>query len=137
LKKLEGIVGGIMIFDGLASIPFIYGFVSASNNPFLSFLMILLGSMMPIGIGLFLLYNTLRFKKSAVEKKDNILPGNIPAPTPNMPRRIEIIINDTGVALSTEGLSPQEIIASLELTKHYVVTKHVGIGSPMDVVRRK
>jgi hypothetical protein len=131
------IVGAIIMFGGIASIPLAYEIAAEYRFGFYLTLILIIIQMFLIGSGFFLVVTSLRFKKSAADESDNTQAGNIPAPTPNMPRRIEIIINDNGVALSTEGLSPQEIIAFLELTKHYVVSKHAGIGSPMDVVRRQ
>jgi hypothetical protein len=106
-------------------------------------LVFLVFSIMPMAVGLFLVYTTLHFKKPAADEIDNAQPGNIniPAPAPdgmaNVPKQIVIVIYDSGIELSTVGMSPQEIIASLELTKYYIISKHVGNGSPMDVVRRQ
>jgi hypothetical protein len=141
LKKSDSIViGGLMMFVGIISIPYTNRFAVASSDPILSFLVFLIFSIMPVGVGLFLVYATLRFKKPAADEIDDVQPDNINIHATdgmaNLPKHIEIIVNDNGIALSTQGMSPQEIVASLELTKYYIISKHVRDGSPMDVVRR-
>jgi hypothetical protein len=129
-----------MMFVGMASIPFTYRFASGLGFGLSAFYALMI-SMVSIGFGFLLMYVNYSLQKVAVYEIDNAQSGNIPPPTPdvaaNMLKRIEITINDNCITLSTEGLSPQETIASLELTKHYVISKQVRNGLPMDVVRRK
>ncbi len=130
-------VGGIIMFLGIASIPLVYK--SAAGFGLYWTLILIMIQMIPIGMGLFLVYTALCFKKSVVSEINNAQPANIPAPggMANMPKRIEIIVNDNSIALSTEGMSLQEITASLELTKCYIISKYIGCGSTMGVVRRQ
>lgn len=137
MKKLSGIIGAIMMFMGIASIPLAYRLAAEYEFGFYLTLILITIQMIPISIGLAMVYTELHFKKSSADDIDKAQPVNIPAPTPTMTRRIEIIINDDGIALSTEGVSPQEIISFLEQTKFYILNKHVRGKSLMDIVSRK
>lgn len=116
------------MFWGIASIPLAYKFAAEYGFGFYSTFILIMMQIIPICVGLFLVYTTLRFKKSAANRIDNAQPGN---------KQIVITVNDSGVVISSEGMSPQDIIAILELSKYYIVSKNVGFRSSIDVVRRK
>lgn len=142
-NKKGVLTGAIFIFAGLVSIPLAYKFPSLLVfDPFSTFLTAMVPAVL-VGGGLLLIYVTNMLHNPGVDNTNtattNSQPGTVrdDATTANVPKQIVIDINDNGISLNIKGMSPQEAITFLELSKYYVITKTVRTGSLIDIVKRE
>lgn len=138
------LTGAIFIFAGLVSIPLAYKLASLINSTPVS---VFLTAMVPavlIGGGLLQMYVTNMLHNPGVDHTNtniytnaattNDKPGTVPDGMVNVPKQIVIDINDNGISLRTSGMSSEQIITYLEMSKYYVITKSVSL---IDIVKRE
>jgi hypothetical protein len=137
------LTGAIFMFAGLVSIPLAYKFLSLLTfSPLSTFLAAMIPAVL-MGGGLLLIYVTNMLHNPYVDNAStataNDQSGTVPDDTfmTNVPKQIVIDINDNGISLKTGGMSPQEIIVFLELSKHYVIGKSIRNGMLIDIVKRE
>lgn len=138
-QKGRGIlIGAIMVFAGIVSIPVIYKFASLLGDDQFSTLLVIMIPSVLIGGGFLLIYVTNMLHNPGVDNTNRVndQSGTAPNDTTKL-KRIVIVIDNNGISLNTEGISPQEIITYLELSKYYVITKSIRTGSLIDIVKRE
>ena len=123
-------IGGVLIFLGFVSIPFAYKFALVLGFELYSTVMVAMVPAVLMGGGFFLISvtNMLHSVDVANTKEASVMTGQ---------KRIVMVIKDSGIELTTEGMNPQEIITILELTKYNVITKFIRTGPLIDVVKRE
>jgi hypothetical protein len=142
MNKGNLLVGMVLVLLGIAIIPITIVYTSLFHVSVLLILVSIIISMAPISSGLFIIYVGKEIQNPAQDTitNDNTVgvdnTVNVADKNASVHRHIIITISDGGLSLETAGLSPQETIGFLEVAKHYVIVKSVGMGSVIDTVKR-
>jgi hypothetical protein len=137
-KKKGMLIGAILVFAGVASIPFVYKYALFFGFSLFPTILASLGPVVLIGGG-YLLISVMQTPHTPDTDTTTIInqPSTVPDGAANVSKRIVIVLSDDGILLECKGMSPLEAISILELSKYHVITKVTRMGSLIDIVKEK